>query len=126
MNTITMPGVSASQPPGQGASPSPGHATLALPPPPAAPTAAPPTPFLQVEGMVTAEVLTDDEEYAEVGPSVDLDPIPINPVNLSPKDRLMMDQITQGPTPLQPLPFPILCLLQHLCNSLRQPISKAV
>lgn len=68
MNTITMPGVSASQPPGQGASPSPGHAPLALPPPPAAPTAAAPTPFLQVEGMVTAEVLTDDEEYAEVGP----------------------------------------------------------
>ena len=25
-----------------------------------------PTPFLQVEGMVTADVLADDEEYAEV------------------------------------------------------------
>ena len=59
MNTISMPGVSASQPPG--ASPSP-QAPLALPAPP--PLAA--TPYLQIVGMVTAEVLADDEEYSEV------------------------------------------------------------
>ena len=59
MNTISMPGQSASQPPG--ASPSP-QETLALPaPPPLAPTS-----YLQIVGMVTAEVLADDEEYSEV------------------------------------------------------------
>ena len=59
MNTISMPGQSASQPPG--ASPSP-QGTLALPAPP--PLAA--TQYLQIVGMVTAEVLTDNEEYSEV------------------------------------------------------------
>ena len=59
MNTISMPGQSASQPPGT--SPSP-QGTLALPAPP--PLAA--TPYLQIVGMVTAEVLMDDEEHSEV------------------------------------------------------------
>ena len=63
MNTISMPGQSASQPPG--ASPSP-QQTLALPAPP--PLTA--TPFLQIAGMVTAEVLTDDEEYLEVSSTI--------------------------------------------------------
>lgn len=72
MDDITMPGVSASQPPGN----SPEKSPLALPgPPPIGNGATPPQPaaeplsathFLQVEGMVTAEVLSDDEEYAEV------------------------------------------------------------
>lgn len=61
MNTISMPGVSASQPPGT--SPSP-QAPLALPAPP--PLTA--TPYLQIVGMLTAEVLADDEEYSEVCP----------------------------------------------------------
>lgn len=78
MNSIHMPGAtSASAPPT--ASP---QGNLALPsPPPAAPPGglpgppapqgefappAGPTPFLQVEGMVTADVLMGDAEYAEV------------------------------------------------------------
>lgn len=76
MNSIHMPGAtSASAPPT--ASPQPGDVP-ALPPPPDAaapppaglpgPPAAPgaPTVFLQVVGMVTANVLADDAEYAEV------------------------------------------------------------
>lgn len=41
--------------------------TLAQPAPTIVPPDVPPTTFLQVEGMVTAEVLADDEEYHEVG-----------------------------------------------------------
>ena len=58
----------------------PPAAAAGLPPPPTMGGVSPPPPiagmtssggaptqYLQVEGMVTAEVLTDDEEYAEVG-----------------------------------------------------------
>ena len=48
-------------PPTMGGGPSPG-----APPPGFVPPSGSPTPFLQVEGMVTAEVLRDDGEYAEV------------------------------------------------------------
>lgn len=68
MNTISMPGVSASQPPGS--SPSP-QAPLALPAPPPLPA----TPYLQITGMVNAEVLADDEEYAEVCSKLNLEHI---------------------------------------------------
>ena len=55
--------------------PAPGLTSPSMPPAlPPAPAPAPatatdaaPSAYLQVEGMVTAEVLTDDEEYQEVG-----------------------------------------------------------
>jgi hypothetical protein len=78
MNTISMPGLSASEPPEA----SPGM--LALPPPPIATTPpAPQTPYLQVVGMVTAEVLTDDEEYAEVPPPPPTPPLSFEILNVN-------------------------------------------
>ena len=72
MNAINVPGLSASAPPVVGGGTSPGPAALptALPaaPPIASGTQSGPTCFLQVEGMVTPEVLADDAEYAEVRP----------------------------------------------------------